>query len=461
MIKVKILISGNLGTFWFLKISISLKRINKNSGNFMKINFKQALFLLIIMMSAVQAAAAEETESTAYTYISVTSVTQDPPVFMNGDTGTITVNVKNTGSQSVSVKRAELYTKDLQVLNDQAYDIVGYIGAGNEMQFTFTIKATSPDGIYYPRFYLDFAGSNSLSYSIPVKIENSGLSIAVTDAPEYYQEGKTDSVSLTIGNPRENSVSGVSIAVKGDGLSSTQTSHFIGALAKDASSVVRFDVTPSSETDMTFVVTYNNGMTTHTSEIYIPVIFGEDKKSANPVLNNVEISSSGSYKTISGDITNAGLDEAKSVVVTVGSPGVAVDPYKSYVIGSLEADDFSSFDVTFTSASGEIPIIISYKDESGNNYEKTVTVSSESKSSEISGTSGSAGASGQQGGPSGGGPGGMPGMGNMGSGMNSIPVFEILIVIIAGTVLVFAWRKGVLKKAADIGREKLGTLQKR
>ncbi|WFN36730.1 hypothetical protein L1994_11440 [Methanomicrobium antiquum] len=434
----------------------------------MKLNLRHIFIMLIIIVSAVQVVSAEDdtsssstTSGTAYSYISVTSVEQDPEVLMYGDTGTITVTIKNTGSESVSIKRAELYTKDLNVLNDDAYDTVGYIGAGNEMQFTFTVKATSPDGIYYPRFYLDFTGSNSLSYSIPVKIGSTGLSISLTDAPEYYQEGKSDKITLTIGNPRENGVSGVSVCVKGDGITSTQSSHFIGSLDADSSSVVSFDVTPNTETDMIFEVTYYNGMNTHTSELSVPVVFGEDKKSANPVLNNVEITSSGSYQTISGDITNAGLEDAKSVVVTVKSPATAVDPYKSYVIGALEADDFSSFDVTFTSISGEIPILISYKDVDGNTYEKTVTVSSDSQSSKISGSSGSFEASGQNNARSGGGSGGMPGMGNMGSGLNSIPVFEILVVIIAGTGLFFAIRKGLFKKAVDLGREKSGMLKKR
>ncbi|MBN2735261.1 MAG: hypothetical protein JXQ82_10475 [Methanomicrobiaceae archaeon] len=414
----------------------------------MRLSFKHAIILLIVLISAVHVVSAEDTGD-AYSYVAITSTSSDPQVFMHGDTGTITINVKNTGTESVSINRAALYTKDLKVLNDEAYDTVGYIGAGNEMQFTFTVKADSPDGIYYPRFYLDFTGSNSLSYSLPVKIESTGLVIAVTDSPDYYQEENTDRIILSIGNPRENSVSGVTVTVKGDGISSRQTSHFIGSLSSDASSAVSFDVTPEYETDMTFAVTYNNGMNTHTSEITIPAVFGEDKMSANPVLNNVEISGSGSYMTLSGDISNAGIDEAKSIVVTVGSPAVAVDPYKSYVIGSLEADDFSSFDVTFTSTSDEVPVIISYKDEDGNNYEKKVSVSTNSGSSGISGA------------PSGGGRGGMPGMGNMGSGMSSIPVFEIFIVIISGIVLVFAWRKGILKKAVNFGRERMNTLQKR
>ena len=51
----------------------------------------------------------------------------------------------------------------------------------------------------------------------------------------------------------------------------------------------------------------------------------------------------GRYK-ISGDINNAGLEEANGVVMKIadGEGIVAVHPYKAYFVGLLSADDFSS-----------------------------------------------------------------------------------------------------------------------
>jgi len=45
-----------------------------------------------------------------------------------------------------------------------------------------------------------------------------------------------------------------------------------------------------------------------------------------------------------------------------------VDPYKVYVVGTLQPDDVASFDVTFraTAATDEVPLLITYRDQEGN-----------------------------------------------------------------------------------------------
>ncbi len=94
---------------------------------------------------------------------------------------------------------------------------------------------------------------------------------------------------------------------------------------------------------------YQNGDNDHTADIVLPITLGDNKKAAIPVVNNVELASSGTSYTLTGDVNNAGLTDAKSMVVTVGAPAKAVEPYAQYAIGSLAADDFSSFEITFTS----------------------------------------------------------------------------------------------------------------
>jgi len=74
------------------------------------------------------------------------------------------------------------------------------------------------------------------------------------------------------------------------------------------------------------------------------------------------------YK-ITGDINNAGLKEANSVVMKVGdAEGIeAMHPYKAYFVGLLSADDFSSFELNVKVCENEtqVPLIIEYKDEDG------------------------------------------------------------------------------------------------
>ncbi|WOF16860.1 hypothetical protein F1737_09250 [Methanoplanus sp. FWC-SCC4] len=410
------------------------------------------ILVFMFLVSFCGIVSADAPSDDAYTQIAVKNVELDPGVFVQGDTGVITVTVENTGSEAVSVNRAELYSKDLKIANDDAYDTLTPIGAGNEMQFSFTVDADAPDGIYYPRFYLDYTGSSSFSYNIPVKIESTGLSISVTDSPGTWQEGNEDEITLLVGNPRENAVNGVEISAEGEGITSAQTSYFIGTLGPDESREITFDITPADAEFIEFDASWRNGINKHTSSVSIPITYGDDKTGADPLLNNVKSSMSGSYYTLSGDITNAGLEDAKSIVVTVGSPAVAVDPYKMYVIGSLEPDDFSSFDVTYQISgiknSGDIPVIISYRDEKGNNYEKEyqVSVNSGAGISQDSPSSDSPGVYKAS-------RGGM--MGGIGGGFSQIPVFEIIVIIIAGLVLVIAWRKGYVKKGSEALKKKI------
>lgn len=396
---------------------------------------KYVIALLLVMLAVVGLAAAEE--DTTSSDITVTDINIDPDVLMRNDIGTITIEVTNTGEEAVSIGRAELYTKDLTVLNEDTYSTVGNIGAGNTMEFTYTIRADAAEGIYYLQFYLDFREGACYRYYIPVNIENSDVMISVTDVPDSFSEGKKEELTLRIGNPRDNTVRSVIVSAAGEGIETTQTSIFIGDLEPGAYADVVFDVTPSESSEIIFTTEYRNGINDHTTSVAVPVEFGEDKLAAEIVLNSIEVNSG----TITGDITNAGLSDAKSIVVTVGDPAEPCDPNPVYVIGALEPDDFSSFEVTFTSRNADtIPVLVEYKDEDGNLYEEAFEVSlnsgtvSNDDSSDMDMPAG---------GPGGG---GMMGMGGFGSGLSQIPFTEILIVILVAIVGVIAWRKGLVSK---------------
>jgi hypothetical protein len=101
----------------------------------------------------------------------------------------------------------------------------------------------------------------------------------------------------------------------------------------------------------------------------LPVTFGTDKKQAHPVISNVQVTSDAGIYHITGDVNNAGLENANSVIVTTISPAVPQDPYKNYVVGALKPDDFASFEVTFsTEDTTSVPLQLSYKDADGNVY---------------------------------------------------------------------------------------------
>ena len=415
-------------------------------------NYRIGIALIVLIALCGLAAAVTDDDSNPASQISVTGITKSPETLMPGDQAFITVSITNSGDESASIDRAKFYTNDLVVVNDDAYEVVGDIGSKNSMEFTFLVEAGPAEGIFYPSFYLDFGSSGSLRSSIPVIVEDTTPQVSLLNVPEIFTEGKTEDITVRVGNPRDGDLSAITITPVTDGIKSDQTSYFVGDLAKDKSAEVTFAITPEEEGDLTFVVSYKNGVNEHSTTVSIPMTFGTDKTSAVLVVNEVEVSSSGAITTVSGDVTNAGLEEAYSVMVTVGDPATPTNPNPVAVIGALEPDDFSGFEVTYTrQGSGDVPVLVTYKDEDGNIYEEEFSVTSTSVSS----------ADGESGAPAernnaGGGPGGDRSMfGSMGSGFSQIPVIPIIlgIFIIAGGLV--AWRKGYLARARDSIRARL------
>ena len=148
--------------------------------------------------------------------------------------------------------------------------------------------------------------------------------------------------------------------LSGTGFTSTPEKIFVGNLASGAKMQVNFTITPELEKPLILTGNYNNGNNPHNVRIYLPITFGIDKKQANPVVSNVLVKYEGGIYHITGDVNNAGLETANTVMVTSLSPAVPQDPYKTYVVGALKPDDFGSFEVTFSANSTTtIPIQLS------------------------------------------------------------------------------------------------------
>jgi hypothetical protein len=314
-------------------------------------------------------------DSAAAAQVAVTNVIVDPAIFFEDDTGIINVEITNNGAQSVAIRRATIYGGDVTVLS-QAYDTTTVIGAGNRMTFSFTIKADVPPGIYYPYFSLDFRDAGYLRYPIPIRVDNQPLTLAVLNKPDVFSEGRKDRVDILVGNPRDNPVSGVVVNFLGSRMDPVPGSYFIGNLDSDQSRQVSVNITPEEPGNLQILVEYKNGINDHADSLTLPVRFGESKTEANPVLTNIVVEYGNGHYTMTGDVYNAGLEVANSVLLTTRSPTTPVDPYRNYVVGSLQPDDFSSFELTFTASDvSEIPVAIEYRDIDGNPFEKVSMVS--------------------------------------------------------------------------------------
>lgn len=408
--------------------------------------------ILSILLAAVLAgpiAAFQTTDSIeAASNVYVSNVTYSPGSFYPGDEGTVTVKVTNGNTNTgVVVNHATLYDNENKFkVTSPPFSSSTNIGPGQTQTFVFSVVADGvSEGTFFPIFSLSFRDADSLWHRTTVDIDDTQLQLTVTDRPDTFTSGGKDIVKIQVWNPRESSVRDVTIVPSGDGITTTPMKAYVGELAAGASKEVTFEVTPTTETTLSFTAGYNNGNNEHEEVVSMPVSFGTDKTGADIVVNNIESSSSGKTLTIKGDVTNNGLTDAKSVIVSVGNPAKGVNPNPVYAIGNLEPDDFSSFEVTYTAPPSmeSLPLIVEYKDVDGNIFTENFSIDAASGA-----LTGAGAAQGAPGAAAGSAPGSQRrGMfGSFGSGMNQVPVTAIVVVIAALIVLLVAWKKGYLKK---------------
>jgi hypothetical protein len=307
--------------------------------------------------------------------VTVSSYQLDPPVFMKGDSGLVTVNVVNTGSESVYINSARLSGVEISVVKSPE-QTQGPIAPGSAITYVYKVRAEGSEGVYYLRFILDFREGGGLSFSIPTEVESSTLKISILETPDPIIQGVKGDYTVMVGNPRPNAVNAVTVTPEGDGFLVTPSGVFIGTLGPDGSTLVTFNVTPLRQTFIRFRANFKNGINPHTATLTIPLSTVENRLAADPVLTNIHVSTGQGAIHVTGDVTNIGLETARSVTITPQGEVTPVDPYKVYVVGSLEPDDISSFEVTFRSKAtvGEVPLLITYKDRAGNIITSTTNV---------------------------------------------------------------------------------------
>lgn len=422
--------------------------------------------LIVLMISAAHVAAiggssASTAAQDAASLVYVSSVKIDPAVFYPYEVGTVTITLMNAGNQSVGLSNPDILDNKIHIINKNTWNTISYIGSGSTITYTFQVKADPPDGTYFPLFSVGTESSGSIHYPLIIKVDSTELKASISEKPDNFSLSTKDTVNVSLINPRDAEIKKIMVTPAGTGIDVSPSVKYISSLGAGSSIELPFAVTPHQESDLTFHLSYWNGDNEHTADVVLPITLGVDKMAVQPVVNNVALTSSGSVYTITGDISNAGLTDAKSMVVTVGSPARAVEPYSDYAIGSLASDDFSSFELTFTSADlSSVPLIITWKDTDGNSFSRTKnldlrTNAGSGTSGAITGSSGSTGsvaatgATGSTTARTSGGPGGgsIFGFGgSSGGGISSFyPVITAGIIIVAG-IVVYRKRKWIAAK---------------
>ncbi|MBW9222668.1 hypothetical protein KKP97_06460 [Methanothermococcus sp. SCGC AD-155-C09] len=124
-------------------------------------------------------------------------------------------------------------------------------------------------------------------------------------------------------------------------------------------------------------------------EIPVRIIFGGNEIERNisvNIIGKVDLVLTGvnvegiTEKTITGDLSNIGTDKAKSVLISVKKTErvIPLRPYENYFIGTLNPDDYGSFELhaKVINETDSIPIVIQYRDENNNliKIEKNISI---------------------------------------------------------------------------------------
>ncbi|MCA1917197.1 tetratricopeptide repeat protein [Methanospirillum hungatei] len=303
----------------------------------------------------------------AASHIQVANISLDPSILMPGDIATATILMENTGKDlPVAISDALVVSKDLKILTG-IYEKVGTIGPGNRLPLTFTMQAGITPGIYYPVFTASFRGAHFIRLPFPVIVQDTPVLLTVFSKPDTWVEDKRNQVVLTVMNPRDNPVSSVQVTPAESIHEIMPASSYIGVLDPDIPIQIPFNITPHGNEPVQFIVQYKNGINLHNSSVSVPISTGTSKKQADLFVSNIEITPGMEYVTVKGDVTNAGLEAANAVVVTVQDPARAVYPYKQYGVGLLKPSDFASFQVTFKPSPNATTenLLTSFKDADG------------------------------------------------------------------------------------------------
>ncbi len=257
----------------------------------------KSVILLIAVILAVFGAVAPVVAVDGPT-VAITNYQVSPAVLMPDTLGTVTITLKNTAtSSSLSQKTGDMSTSlaatvrttDINVniqnvhLEGNGIDVltqdfgrVGDIGPGQSIPVTFSIRAPSKSGMYYPQVWVDTSGGTSTRYPIPVNVNTA--------------VGIQKQAILIVGSSLTGSVN------PGDEIPATLTVSNAGQILADGVTLkvsnLSMDIAPKN-TD-----TYHIGGLGAGEQKTIDIVLLSDKQ-ANPGLNRIPVTIR--YATIDGN----------------------------------------------------------------------------------------------------------------------------------------------------------------
>ncbi len=321
--------------------------------------------------------------------VMITNYTVEPEVLMPGDTGTITLTIKNmdtqssdttvtedpssgtttTSARSISAEietiRLSSRSRDIEWLMEglqrSEYYNVGALGPGESITISIPIKATTyaSDRTYFPEVYIEVDNGENVRFPVRVEVDSSEVEILEKDIPSEISLSESKQMEIVVANNRPNSVSGVNVLVKSksDELEFTPERIFIGDLAAYEKEPVNFTLQTQTfknsltsneigNIEFSFEVTYKNGVNLHHNELKSSVLVKNSSDVKLIMVNAPESVFKGDVAKIDFDVANGMTKDIKAVSVVPAIEGLRILP-SEYFIGDMEVGDVfsASFDV--------------------------------------------------------------------------------------------------------------------
>ena len=359
-----------------------------------KLTVRLLPILILLTLSIIQAAGDTTVRPTVELSYQV-----DPPAFFPGDNGTVTISLKNMATGDVYVQEDSktfdmnayivsaslIGTDEIEVLG-KGYSNIGLVGPGDTLNLTFNVKAKkeASSGTHFLNFEL-VGGSDmyDLNYKVPIKIDDKNIQVVFLNLP-YNMINEISTMKVNIINPRSTDLNNVIMSPSCEDAFISPSNIFVGTVQAGNSSTVEFTVNTVNSNSGTkkikCIASYFNGDNLHKSETISTDVNVISKPTLT--LTNVETKNSGNGYTITGEINNIGTTDMKNVAISVlDSKGInSTQPYPSYFVGSLEKDDFSSFELSALVSPGtsEIPLLIEFRgtDNAFTSFTKSVALNS-------------------------------------------------------------------------------------
>lgn len=395
------------------------------------------MFLVSLGIGSVSAA-----DTTTIGQVTVTGYDVNPKVFFPGDTGILTIKLKNSGTTPVNIDMPTLLGGEFLFLNSKTMVPIGTLGGGGETSVSLQIKPSGviSSGMAYPYFSVGYtiegggSTSNPVRVQIPIQIDSTTLDIQLIEKPNMVAAGSMGKYKLRIGNPRAADITGLSVSIGGQGISTRQEGYFLGTITANNYTDIEIDLavqgsaggsmypsTPDANVDLMLpsyddmevgnmdmpvfdggispraasvssmtggsgsssggggsamlVVTadYRNGQNTHRSVVEIPVTASG---TSSVVISDLVATKYEGMHKVTGSVYNPGLRDISSVVVVAGPPAIPQGSYQA-ALGVVEGNDNGEFELKFSvkGTPDSVPIIVTYQDEMGMYHQEQNSVS--------------------------------------------------------------------------------------